>query len=296
MKQLRHYRDDDLAPGEVQHVAPGIRRLLCPNPSPFTFHGTNTWIIGEGTVAVVDPGPVEASHLAAILAAVAGETVSHVVITHTHRDHSPGTPALVAATGAVTAGFGPHLTPKSEEAGEGGDHVFSPQITLGDGAVLTGAGWRLSAVHTPGHCGNHICLGVEGAGAPGTLLSGDHAMAWSTTVVSPPDGAMAAYMTSLERLLARGEDRLYLPGHGPVLPDPLEYVAGLLDHRREREGAVLGALSGAPKRMEALVEAVYGGIDQRLVRAAARSLLAHLLKLRDDGLAAEEPGGTWLRI
>jgi len=296
MKQLQHDRNDDLAPGVLQQVAPGIRRVLCPNPSPFTFRGTNTWIIGQGSVAVIDPGPVVPSHQAAILAALSGETVSHVVITHTHHDHSPGTPGLVAATGAATVGFGPHMTPKSEEVGEGGDHHFHPEITLPDGGVLQGEGWRLTAAHTPGHCGNHICLGVEGAGEPGTLVSGDHVMSWSTTIVSPPDGAMAAYMDSLERLLTRSGDRVYLPGHGPVLHDPLAYVSGLLEHRREREGAVFEALSAAPKRMEQLVAAVYGGIDERLVRAAARSLLAHLQKLRDDGLAAEEPGGAWVRI
>ncbi|PZW39854.1 glyoxylase-like metal-dependent hydrolase (beta-lactamase superfamily II) [Humitalea rosea] len=294
MTPLHHRRDDDLAPGEIREIAPGIRRLLCPNPSPFTFRGTNTWIIGRGSVAVVDPGPANPAHLAAILRAVAGETVSHVVITHTHRDHSPGAAALVAATGAATAGFGPHLTPRTEELGEGGDHGFSPDITMPDGAMLEGADWRLTAVHTPGHCANHISLGIEGEGPEGTLISGDHVMAWSTTVVSPPDGAMAAYMESLERLLARDGDRLYLPGHGPVLPDPLSYVAGLLRHRREREAKVLAALSPTvPMTLEALVPAVYGPIDERLVRGAARSLYAHLLKLGDEGQVVE--AGGWRR-
>lgn len=283
MPPLTHLRDDTWPYGEAQAVAPGIQRVICTNASPFTHRGTNSWILGQGTVAIVDPGPADAAHLDALLKAVAGQTVSHIIVTHTHRDHSPGAAALRAATSAVTVGFGPHLTPKSDEAGEGGDHTFTPDITLADGAILATGDWSVTAVHTPGHCANHLCLALP----DGILLSGDHVMAWSTTVVSPPDGDMADYMTSLEKLLARG-DRLYLPGHGPLLPDPMAYVAGLLAHRREREAKVMTALAAAGiSPIEALLPAVYGEIDQKLVRGAERSLLAHLRKLKAEKIVGE---------
>ena len=197
---LKH---DTLPPGEVQQVAPGIRRVLCDNPGPFTYRGTNTWIIGQGlSVAVLDPGPEDAAHRAAILRATAGERITHILVSHTHRDHSPGAAALIAATEATSFGFGPHLTPP-DQGGEGGDHSFRPEVTLPDGGVLEGDGWRLTALYTPGHCANHLCFAHEGEGTAGVLFSADHVMSWSTTVVSPPDGDMAAYMASLARLVAR---------------------------------------------------------------------------------------------
>lgn len=283
-------KDDPLPVGEVIEVAPGVRRILCGNPGPFTFRGTNTWIIGRGgSVAVLDPGPEDAAHLAAILRATEGERITHVLVSHTHRDHSPGVAALQAATGARSFGFGPHLTPP-DQGGEGGDHAFRPEVALPDGAAVESDDWRLTAIHTPGHCANHLCLALEGTGI---LFSADHVMSWSTSVVSPPDGDMAAYMASLARLAERG-DRLFLPGHGPPLPEPAPFVAALAAHRRDREAMVLDALRAARRATARdLVPPVYGPtLDERLLPAAARSLLAHLIKLAAEGAAARD-GEHW---
>ncbi|MFH5924437.1 MBL fold metallo-hydrolase [Roseomonas xinghualingensis] len=289
---LTFRREDPLSPGGVEWVAPGVRRILCGNPGAFTFRGTNTYLIGRGDVVVLDPGPVDQAHLEAILRAVAGERVTRILVSHTHRDHSPGVAPLAAATGAETLGFGPHLTPADE--GEGGDHCFSPDRRLADGEAVEGDAWRLTALHTPGHCANHLCFALEAerALAPeGVLFSADHVMAWSTSIVSPPDGDMADYMRSLRRILARG-DRLLLPGHGPAHDDPEPFIAALIAHREEREARVLEALRAAPGRMAtaaALVPAVYGSsLDPRLAPAAARSLLAHLVKLAAEGGAVAE--------
>jgi len=277
-------RDDPLPPGEAQAVAPGVRRVLCANPGPFTWRGTNTYLVGRGRVAVLDPGPEDPAHLAAILEAVRGERVTHILVSHTHRDHSPGARALQAATGAPTFGFGPHLTPP-EAGGEGGDHGFSPDIRLAEGGMVDGGDWRLTALHTPGHCANHLCFAME----RGPLFSGDHVMSWSTTVVSPPDGDMTDYMASLARLRAR-DDALYLPGHGPPLPDPGRFTEALARHRTEREARVLEALRAAGRATAAaLVPAAYGPeLDPRLAHAAARSLLAHLIKLEREGAAMRD--------
>jgi glyoxylase-like metal-dependent hydrolase (beta-lactamase superfamily II) len=284
-------RDDALAPGAVEETVPGlVRRVLCDNPSAFTFRGTNTYLIGggEGGVAVLDPGPADPAHLAAILAATRGERVSRILVSHTHRDHSPGAAALAAATGAPTFGFGPHLTPPSE-GGEGGDHGFRPDIRLADGETIEGNGWRLTALHTPGHCGNHLCFALEGTG---TLFSADHVMSWSTSIVSPPDGDMAAYMRSLQRLRER-DDRLLLPGHGPAITEPEAFLAALAAHREEREARVAEALARAGRATAAeLVPPVYGPLDPRLVAAAGRSLLAHLIKLEAEG-AVRRDGEAW---
>ncbi|GAA0597251.1 MBL fold metallo-hydrolase [Craurococcus roseus] len=287
-------RDDALAPGAAEDTAPGVRRVLCPNPSAFTFRGTNTYLIGHGrSVAVLDPGPEDAAHLAAILAATRGETVTHILVSHTHRDHSPGATALAAATGAPTYAYGPHLTPPGE-GGEGGDHAFRPDRRLADGEAVEGEGWRLTAVHTPGHCGNHLCFALEGTG---TLFSADHVMSWSTSVVSPPDGDMAAYMRSLERVRER-EDGLLLPGHGPPIVEPRPFLAALTAHRQEREALVADALkrAGRPVTAAELVPPVYGELDPRLVAAAGRSLLAHLIKLEAEGAAKREGGEAWLPV
>ncbi len=283
-------KDDPLPVGIVAEVAPGVRRLLCGNPGPFTWRGTNTWIIGAGgSVAVLDPGPEDADHLAAILRATEGERITHILVSHTHRDHAPGVAALQAATGARSYGFGPHMTPP-DQGGEGGDHSFRPDVTLADGAAVEGDDWRLTAIHTPGHCANHLCFALEGTGV---LFSADHVMSWSTSVVSPPDGDMAAYMRSLGRLAAR-DDRLYLPGHGAPLPEPAPFVAALAAHRLEREAKVLDALRAAGRATAThLVPPVYGpALDPRLVPAAARSLLAHLIKLGAEGAAARD-GDHW---
>ncbi|MBB5694774.1 MBL fold metallo-hydrolase [Muricoccus pecuniae] len=285
-------RDDPLRPGEVEWIAPGLRRIICANPGPFTYRGTNTYLIGRGSVAVLDPGPDDPAHRAVILAALAGERVRGVLVSHTHRDHSPGAAPLAAATGAETLGFGPHLTPAGA-GGEGGDHAFLPDRRLADGEGVEGDGWRLTALRTPGHCANHLCFALEAERelAPaGVLFSADHVMSWSTSVVSPPDGDMADYMRSLRRVAAR-EDRLLLPGHGPAHDAPGPFIAALIAHREEREARVLEALrrAGRPVDAPALVPAVYGpALDPGLAPAAARSLLAHLVKLAGEGLAMAE--------
>ncbi|PWS38049.1 MBL fold metallo-hydrolase [Falsiroseomonas bella] len=284
---LSFLREDALPHGAVEEVAPGVRRILCGNPGPFTFRGTNTYVIGRGRVAVLDPGPADEAHLAAILRAIEGEKVGQILVSHTHRDHSPGVAALAAATGAKSFGFGPHLTPP-DAGGEGGDHSFRPDVVLPDGGIVETDSFRLTALHTPGHCANHLCFALEGFGQ-GVLFSADHVMSWSTTVVSPPDGDMAAYMASLAKLAAR-DDRLYLPGHGPKLPEPAPFVAALAAHRREREAKVLNALRAARRATAVeLVPPVYGpDLDPRLVNGAARSLLAHLIKLAAEGQAARD--------
>jgi glyoxylase-like metal-dependent hydrolase (beta-lactamase superfamily II) len=275
-------KQDPLAHGAVERTAPGVRRILCNNPSAFTFRGTNTYIIGEGKVAVLDPGPEDAEHLAAILAATQGEVVTHVIISHTHRDHSPGARPLVAATGAMTYGFGPHVTPP-DAGGEGGDHGFHPDVRVADGETIAGEGWSLTALHTPGHCANHLCFALAGPdGDTGLLFSADHVMSWSTSVVSPPDGDMADYMRSLARLQAR-DDTMLLPGHGPAIKDPKPFLTALAAHRMEREAKVLAALQAAGRATAVeLVGPVYGPLDQRLVGPAGRSLLSHLIKLEGE--------------
>ncbi len=285
---LTFLRDDPLPHGAVEEVAPLVRRIVCNNPGPFTFRGTNTYLIGRGAVAVLDPGPADAVHCAAILRATAGERITRILVSHTHRDHSPGVATLQAATGAPSLGFGPHLTPP-EAGGEGGDHDFRPDIALPDRAAVEGDDWRLEALHTPGHCANHLCFALETGAGGGVLFSADHVMSWSTTVVSPPDGDMAAYMASLARIATR-KDRLYLPGHGPPLPEPAPYIAALAAHRREREAKVLDALRAARRATaKALVPPVYGPeLDPRLVNGAARSLLAHLIKLAAEGAALRD--------
>ena len=300
MTDIPFRRDDPLAPGEVETIAPALRRILCPNPGPFTFRGTNTWIIGlpGGPIAILDPGPDDLGHRAALLRATARDRVTAILVSHTHRDHSPGAMPLAAAVnagrGAPTMAFSPHLTPP-EDGGEGADHAFRPDRPLPDGATIEGDSWRLTALHTPGHCANHLCFAAEGQGIPpGTLLSADHVMSWSTSVVSPPDGDMAAYMRSLDRIIARAPT-LLLPGHGPPHDDPAPFLAALRTHRLDREAAILTALRRAGRATsEDLVPAVYGpSLDPRLAPAAARSLLAHLLKSEADGTAARD-GDAWM--
>ena len=285
---------DDLPPGEAREAVapapgqPAVRRILCGNAGPLTFRGTNTWLIGRGEVTLLDPGPEDAVHRAAILRATRGERIARILVSHTHLDPSEGAPALAAATGAPVLAFGAHPTPP-EAGGMGADHGFRPDALLAEGDAVEGEGWRLRALHTPGHCANHLCFVTEG---PGLLFSADLAMSWSTSVVSPPDGDMADYMRSLARIAAR-DDRLMLPGHGPVLPQPRPFLAALIRHREAREAKVLAALRAAgTASAEDLVPPVYGpSLDPRLVRGAARSLLAHLLKLVAEGRARREGGG-----
>jgi glyoxylase-like metal-dependent hydrolase (beta-lactamase superfamily II) len=275
--------------GRLEPVSPLIRRIVAHNPGPFTFFGTGTYVIGHGKVAVIDPGPDLPAHVEALLAGLAGEAVSHILITHTHLDHSPAAAALQAATGAPTYGFGPHG--RYGETGESGaDLAFAPDHRLGDGDGVEGPGWRLEVVHTPGHASNHLCFALPQERA---LFSGDHVMGWSTTVVAPPDGDMAAYMRSLEKLQRRG-DEVFWPTHGGPIRDPQRHVAALTEHRLARRRAVLAALTARPATPAALVDQVYPGLDPRLTGAAAQSLLAHLIELGEAGLA-RETNGSWYR-
>ncbi|TCT03317.1 MBL fold metallo-hydrolase [Aquabacter spiritensis] len=278
-------RSFEVPAGRVAQVAPGVRRILAPNPSPFTFTGTCTYIVGRGRVAILDPGPDDPSHIAALLDAVRGETVTHVVVTHTHRDHSPAAPAIVAATGAVTVGEGPHRPARPLHIGEANpldvsaDGLFAPDVVLKDGDAVTGDGWTLRAVATPGHTANHLAFAFPEADL---LFSGDHVMAWATSIVAPPDGAMGDYVASLEKL-ARRTEPVYLPGHGPAVTDAPAFVRKFLDHRRAREAAILRGLERAASIPD-LVRGIYIGLDPRLVGAAGLTVLAHLEDLVGRGL------------
>jgi glyoxylase-like metal-dependent hydrolase (beta-lactamase superfamily II) len=280
----------DLAPGHIEEVRPGVRRLLANNPGPFTFKGTVTYVVGRGEVAVIDPGPLDDAHLAALLEALRGERVTHILVTHTHRDHSPGAAPLKAATGAKTYGEGPHRAARPLAIGEAkpldasGDRDFIPDVTLADGALVRGEGWTLEAVATPGHTANHMAFGLKGTDV---LFSGDHVMAWSTPVVAPPDGAMSDYMASLEKL-ARRPETIYFPGHGGAVKDAPAFVQHYIRHRKAREAAILAELDRGETDIPALVGAIYVGLDPRLTRAAGLSVLAHLEDLVTRGLVATD--------
>ncbi len=279
--------------GRVERIGGRIRRILAPNPSPFTYTGTQTYIVGGGEgggeVAVIDPGPDLPGHLEALTAALDGERVAAILCTHTHRDHSPASRPLSAATGAPIVGCAPLSLddpgPRSDEAFDPG---YRPDRILADGEWLAAEGWTLEAVATPGHTSNHLCLALAGEGA---LFTGDHVMGWSTTVIAPPDGDMADYMASLDRLLER-DDRTYYPAHGPAVEDPHAHVRRLIEHRRMRERQVLGQLERGEGRIPAMVAEMYAEIDKRLFPAAGRSVLAHLVDLERRGLVREQ-GGRW---
>lgn len=272
---------EDFPTGQVERVGPGVRRLLAGNPSPFTYSGTQTYLIGQGEVGVIDPGPDLPEHLDAILAATKSERITGILCTHTHRDHSPASRPLAEATGASIIGCAPlALDDDGPRADAAFDFDYVPDRVLADGEAVEGAGWRLTAVATPGHTSNHLCFALEGSGA---LFTGDHVMGWSTTVVSPPDGDMAAYMQSLDLLLKR-DDSVYYPAHGPAVEKPHSHVRALLAHRRMREQQILRQLGEGKGQIPAMVEAMYSDIDPRLFPAAGRSVLAHLVDLEARGL------------
>ena len=280
----------DLPPGKVEEVAPGVRRLLANNPSPFTFRGTVSYILGRGQVAIIDPGPIDEAHIAALLDAVRGETVSHVFVTHTHRDHSPAVPRIKAATGALVLAEGPHRPARTLRVGEAprldasNDTEFRPDRVLADGEVVHGPGFTVEAVATPGHTANHMAFAFKEANI---LFSGDHVMAWSTPVVAPPDGAMSDYMASLEKL-ARRPESIYLPGHGGAVHDAPRFVRAYIVHRRAREASILRRLGKGAADIPAIVRAVYIGLDPRLIRAAGLSVLAHIEDLVTRGLVVTD--------
>jgi len=270
---------------EPVRVSPLIRRLLARNPGPFTFKGTGVAIIGKGKVAVIDPGPDDPEHLAALRAALTGETVTHIFVTHTHRDHSPAAKPLKAWTGAPTYGFGPHGSGRSEDGiavEEGGDRDFVPDIALRDGDVIAGSGFTIEAVHTPGHTSNHMCYALKEENA---LFTGDHVMGWSTTVVAPPDGDMGDYLASLKKLLAR-DDAILWPTHGGPVRDPKAFISAYLAHRLEREQQILESLRQGATRIPEMVDRIYVGLDPRLKPAAGLSVLAHLLLLTKQNRVA----------
>ncbi|HZT87823.1 MAG TPA: MBL fold metallo-hydrolase [Stellaceae bacterium] len=288
--QIPFRREFSFEYGRLETVAPGLRRIVARNPSAFTFKGTGTYVVGTGEVAVIDPGPDLPEHIDALLGSLAGERVTHILITHTHRDHSPAAAAVKAATGAPTYGFGPHAGGRRGETAveEGGDWDFMPDVTVRDGDTIDGPGWRFEAVHTPGHTSNHLCFALADSGV---LFSGDHVMGWSTSVIAPPDGDMAAYMASLDKLLRR-DDRIYWPTHGPAITEPKPHVRAFIAHRREREAGILECLAGGIDRIDAIVDRLYVGIAPGLHRAAGRSVLAHLLDLIGRGVVASNGPAT----
>lgn len=281
--------------GEVVTITPHVRRLTCGNPSSFTFFGTNTYILGHGKVGIVDPGPPDEAHIARLREVLAekGETVSHIIVTHTHRDHSPGVQLMKQWTDAPTYGYGKHGIGARRNwpfAGpEGGDMEFDPDVCVPDGGTIEGDGWTLEAIFTPGHISNHLCFAVK---EDNILLSGDHVMGWSTSIVSPPDGDMAHYMASLHKLLDRGE-HTYYPGHGGPIADPKAFVEAFIEHRGEREQQILDSLAQHPCHIPEMVALIYINTPEHLHKAAGRSVLSHLLHMVEDGRVAspDDPPG-----
>jgi glyoxylase-like metal-dependent hydrolase (beta-lactamase superfamily II) len=284
--------DLDFSPASdsVVMLSPLLRRVVAGNKGPFTFTGTCSYIVGQGTVAIVDPGPDRPEHVAALLDAVRGETVSHIVVSHTHIDHSPAARAVAAATGAVIVGCGPHRSARALGPGETGrlegsnDLDYSPAQELREGDRIEGPGWSLEAVETPGHTANHLAFALPEDRA---LLTADHVMAWSTTFIGPPDGSMTAFMNSLEKLKGRSET-IYWPGHGGPVREPARFVRALIHHRRQREASILGRLEAGDRTISEIVGAIYRDLNPALVPAAALSTFAHLEDLVARGLVATD--------
>ncbi|MBS90340.1 MBL fold metallo-hydrolase [Sphingobium sp.] len=272
----------DLPTGVAMPLSPMVARVLAPNPSPFTFTGTQTYVVGSSDVAVIDPGPDEADHLTALTAAIAGRPVVAIVCTHPHRDHSPAAQPLRAMTGAPVIGCAPlTLDDDGPRADAAFDAAYRPDRILADGERLAGEGWTLEAVATPGHTSNHLCFALVEEQA---LFTGDHVMGWSTSVISPPDGDMADYMRSMQRLLER-QDTIYYPAHGEPIDNPQRLVRGMIGHRKQREGQILRFLErNGDSLIPDMVAEMYKGVDPRLHPAAGRSVLAHLIDLHQRGL------------
>jgi glyoxylase-like metal-dependent hydrolase (beta-lactamase superfamily II) len=277
-------------PGRLETVAPLIRRRVAPNSGPFTASGTCTYVVGQGRVAVLDPGPEDPAHVDALLQDLGDERIETIVVTHTHRDHSPGARLLAARTGAPILGCGPHRAARALSEAEtpvldaSADRAHAPDRAMREGDTVSGPGWTLVAVETPGHTMNHLAFALPESQ---TLFSGDHVMAWSTSIVAPPDGEMQAYMASLDKLRGRTET-VYWPGHGGPVRDPARFLRGLVGHRRQREAAIRARLAAGDRRITEIVAAIYQGLDPRLRGAAALSVLAHLEDLVGRGLAASD--------
>jgi glyoxylase-like metal-dependent hydrolase (beta-lactamase superfamily II) len=279
-------RDIEFEYGVVQQVSPLIRRVIANNPGPFTYTGTGTYIVGQGEVAVIDPGPDLPAHLDAILAATAGETIVAILVTHNHADHSPLAVPLKQRTGATT--YGCPIAAPPQAAGvkteEGHDPGFVAEVNVCDGGTIAGPGWTFEAIPTPGHTSNHICYALAEEHA---LFSGDHIMGWSTTVITPPDGDMGDYYASLARIAERNFDVLW-PTHGPPVTEPAGFIAAYLAHRQEREKQILALLAERPSTIAEMVPVMYAAVDKRLHPAAAQSVLAHMIHLERQGRVEAE--------
>ena len=275
----------DAPTGVAEALDPLVARVLAPNPSPYTYTGTQTYVVGKTDVAVIDPGPDEPEHLDALMKAIAGRPVVAILCTHTHRDHSPAAAPLKALTGGPIVGCAPlTLADAGPRADAAFDAEYMPDRVLADGETISGEGWTLEAVATPGHTSNHLCYALRESGA---LFTGDHVMGWSTTVVAPPDGDMADYMASLDKLYVR-EDRVYYPAHGAAIDKPRRFVRGVIGHRTQRGGQILRLLAAGTGAIPDMVARMYAGLDPRLIGAAGRSVLAHLLDLKARGIVEEE--------
>jgi glyoxylase-like metal-dependent hydrolase (beta-lactamase superfamily II) len=310
MKQPALNFDQSLAAvyGVAERLSPRIERVLAPNPSPFTFRGTGVYLVGDGrsvgesrsdqggvgegdqqgSVAVIDPGPDDPTHIAALLAAIGGRKVAHILVTHTHRDHSPAARRLKEETGAILYGYGPHPR-HAGDAEEGGDRDFVPDVRVRDGDLISGAGYSFQCVFTPGHTSNHMCYALMEEMA---LFTGDHVMGWSTSVIAPPDGDMGAYMQSLEKLIARA-DRILYPTHGSPITRPRPFLRAYLAHRRMRETQIARALARGRDTVPKLVETLYAGLEPVLARAAALTVEAHLKHMMKDGRVGAAGDGRY---
>ncbi len=275
--------------GVAERLSPRIERVLANNPSPFTFRGTGVYLVGDDkSVAVIDPGPNDPEHIASVQAAIGGRKVEHILITHTHRDHSPAAAALKRMTGAKTYAFGPHAR-HDGDVEEGGDRDFMPDIAVRDGDVIADGAYHFHCVFTPGHTSNHMCYALAEEQA---LFTGDHVMGWSTTVVAPPDGDMGAYMKSLEKVIAR-KDRILYPTHGSPIMKPSRYLRAYLSHRKMRETQIARAIKRGKDTVPLLVETLYAGLSPRLLRAASLTVQAHLLHMEEDKRVKALPGGRY---
>lgn len=277
--------------GLVEQLEPLVQRVLANNPSPYTYTGTQTYIVGTHEVAVIDPGPDEVDHIDALMLALEGRKVIAVVCTHTHRDHSPAALPLKTKIGAPIIGCAPLVLEDSGPRADAAfDRTYAADRILTDGEQIKGEGWTLTAVATPGHTSNHLCFALEESGA---LFTGDHIMGWSTSVISPPDGDMAAYMASLQKLLDRPEDKIYYPAHGPAVEKPQRLARGMMGHRKQREGQILRMLDRGPQTITDFVAEMYKGLDPRLHGAAGRSVLAHLVDLQQRGRVQDLGNDVW---
>ncbi len=276
--------------GICEQLEPLVRRVLAGNPSPYTYTGTQTYLVGsDADVAVIDPGPADTDHIDAILAGIDNAKVAAICCTHTHRDHSPAAAPLARQTGAPIIGCAPLvLSDDGPRADEAFDKSYAPDRVLGDGDQLSGDGWTLEAIATPGHTSNHLCYAVVESGA---VFTGDHVMGWSTSVISPPDGDMADYMASMQKMYERG-DRIYYPAHGPAVEKPRQLVRGMMGHRKQRERQILRHLESGLTQITDMVPLMYKGLDPRLFGAAGRSVLAHLIDLENRDIVANN-GDNW---